>query len=130
MMLSELFPENKETEEERKKTVTTKSSDIRSACETLPKKETEEGPKPSGVSPFECAQHCVFAGRYLGLEENKDYKTLRAVFKVDNYRVCNKEIVTYFDRIRQADKKEEKAKRIKVRFLLVIRNKIKIICWY
>ena len=75
MMLSELFPENKETEEKRKKTVTSKSSDLRSACETLPKRETEEGAKQSGVSPFECAQHCVFAGRYLGLKENKDYKT-------------------------------------------------------
>ena len=71
----------------------------------------------SSSSPFEDAQCCVFWGKYIGLEENKDYKTLRAVFEVDRDRVCNQELLSYFDRMRQANETEEKAKGVKVIFL-------------
>ena len=60
-------------------------------------------------SPFVCVEHCTFAGEYLGLIRNPDYNTDRPVFKV-NDRICNKEVINYFERIREQISKEGKSK--------------------
>ena len=72
-------------------------------------------------SPFVCAEHCTFAGEYLGLMRNPEYNTDRAVFKV-NDRICNKELISYFNRMRTEIAKEGTKDGVKVSFrpLLVV----------
>ena len=65
-------------------------------------------------SPFVCAEHCTFAGEYRGLIRNPDYGTDRAVFKV-NDMICNKELISYFNRMRADIVKEETKDGVKVR---------------
>ena len=66
-------------------------------------------------SPFLCAERCTISGEYLGLIRNPDYNTDWAVFKV-NDQICNKEVISYFNRMRTEIEKEGKTKNVKVSF--------------